>query len=190
MYSDDSGTIIERADCKLQLIYIADLTPLVSFCHVNFIILNYLIWVERVALDEQILVILPLNLPLVVIFVLDCDCMRVFLVFASVCILIHPFPIIFRESVKVDPYCSRMIGYYSLWSVQVNWNFIILVLNVSKSGCRVAIAIKIIILLLTEKGLVILMLEEFSFDSKPAIGVSNKFIFVLNGCYHLEVEIG
>lgn len=132
---------------------------------------------------------MSLQFALVVVSVLDCHSMRVFLVLTAIGILVDPFPVIFRQPVEVDPQRPWSVSHHALRPVQVYGHLILHILDVSKSSCRVTVAVQIIILLLGEEGLIILMLEQLSLDCQPAIGVSHKLFVVLDWTDYLEIQI-
>lgn len=189
LHSEDCGGVIEGTDAEFEVIDVAGCVPLVSHIKISISFVYLLVELDSIALDEQGLVMSPLDLPLVVVCILDSNHMSVLLVLTSYIALIHPLAIVLAQPVEVYPKRSLSVGSDSLWPLQVDRHFIIIVLEVDKGSGWVTIAIKVVILFLAERRLIILMLEHFPIHSKPTIGVSYKFVAVVDRRDDFEVKI-
>lgn len=85
--------------------------------------------------------------------------MGVFLVLASDSAFVDPLSVIFWQSVEVDPEGAWEIGDYSLWSIEIDWNFILGVFEIGKGSGWIAVSVKIIVFFFGEEGLVVFMFE-------------------------------
>lgn len=132
---------------------------------------------------------MSLDSPFIKVCILDCDGMSVFLILASVCILIDPFAIVLRESIEVDPKSSWKISYNSLRPIEVDWDFVILILDIGEGGGWIAVAIKVIVFLFWEESIVIFVFKELSFHSEPSVWIGDKFILVINRSIYFKIEI-
>jgi len=115
--------------------------------------------------------------------------MSIFLILASIGVLVDPFPIILAQTIKVQPESTRLGCCHPLWTINIHRNLILPVLQVHKSSARIGITIKIIVTLLTEMRLIVFMLEHLPLHRQPTVRISNKSIFILDRSYYLKVQI-
>ena len=185
----DNWGVIEGSKTKFDVVDVGQGIPLISLVEVYLSGFYSDIRAYEVSLDEKWLIISTLYLSLIIISVFDSNCMRVFLVLTSECLLIDPLAVILAHSIKVHPNCPLTITGYSLRSFHINWDLVLPILNVNKRSAWIAISVDIIKLICGEECLVILVLEHFSLDCQPTIGVSHKTVVIIYWCGHLEVQI-
>jgi hypothetical protein len=130
-----------------------------------------------------------LNLALVVILVLDCHSMSVLLILASHCTFIDPLAVVLAQPIEVDPQSALPVGSYTLRPFQIDGDFIVIIADVGECSCWVAVSIKVVVLLVGEKGLIVLMLEHLPIDSEPSIGISYEFVVITDGSDDFKVSI-
>lgn len=94
--------------------------PLVSLVKIYLSGLDSGIRADEVSLDEKWLIISTLYLSLIIVIVFDSDCMRIFLILASKCLLIDPLTVILAQPIKVHPDCTFAVTCYSLWPFHIN----------------------------------------------------------------------
>lgn len=186
---NNGGGIIEWPNAEFDIIYVAGSVPLASLDEVSSCWVDLLACRDGISLNEQRLIVSALDLPFIVVHVLDSDHMSIFLVLAPNCAFIDPFSIVLTQSIKIEPEGAFPICSHTLWSLHIDWNLIISIGNIGEGGCWVAVTIKIIKFLLAEECFIIFMLEHLSIDCEPSVGVSNELVFIIDRGYDLEVKV-
>ena len=130
-----------------------------------------------------------MDLSFVIIFVLNCNSMSVFLILTPDRTFVYPFTVVLTQPIEVYPESSWTIRDDSLWTIQVDGDLVIFVFNIGECSSWIGVTIDIIKLFLGEKGLIVLMFEQFTSNSQPSIGVSYKFVLIVNRTSDLEIEI-
>lgn len=118
--------------------------------------------------------------------------MHIPLELAPISILIHPFPIIRRQPIIIDPYSALSHRNNSLRPVRIDRYLIpsILVTQIDKSSHWIAIPIHIIIPFRPEMCLIVLVFEELAFHYQPPVGICVEFLVVFYvGGVDLEVQV-
>lgn len=126
---------------------------------------------------------------LIEIVVLNCYSMYKPLILIFVRILVHPFSIVWTQSIEVSPKCALTIRYESLCSVCVQGNLVIFVFDVWECSHWIRVSINIIILIGIKMSLIVLMLEQLPFHYKPSIWICIECAVIVNLCLYLEVQI-
>jgi hypothetical protein len=109
--------------------------------------------------------------------------MHIFLVLRAMGSLIHPFPIIRRKPIIIDPYGSRLVGNHSLSSIRIDRHLIILlhdILDIGEGCHGIGVSIDIIVFFWRKICLVIFMLEQLSFHDQPTIRIRIECLVVID----------